>query len=809
MRYVGDGFAVDAAAFVVERDGAPVELEPQAMDLLLYMVARPGDLLTKAELLDNVWGDQFVGDAALATRIKQVRAALGDDGRAQRVIATVHGRGYRFVAPLTVDGQSAPAPASPEAGPARSDDRLHNVPPARTELIGRGELIDEVGAALQRSRLVTLVGLGGAGKTSLAQEVGRRRAVAFRDGLWFVDLIPAKSAADIDRAVARAIGIQVGPTTSRADLLQLLVDREMCVVIDNCEHVLEAAAAFCGELLDLAPDVRVLATSREPLRVRGERRVPVGSLPLASDTGSALDLLDAVAERAGVSIPDRDQLAAVELCTRVDGLPLAIELVGARLGALTVPEVLDRLDRLADPDAEGAGRQASIGVILADTLQGLATDVVRLLAVTARVEGLFSADDVERLARHAAIDDPLAALATLVDHSVLAQVETPDGRRLRALEMVRQHVATNDPDPSATGRAHAEWCLEMLGDSFRPQFYDLEQANWVAERFRDLTAAHDHFVSEGELDAAARIVAATGLAMHLDDGSRAAEMLVHLDARTADVDDAHLLGRLGCAGVMMAMAAREPRAMFDQGLAAVEAADRTDDDSLRALARIMRSWAGVVVDIDGALTDLDEAIDLADAAGDDQTSLMATGYKVFHLAVALRFDEAVAIAEAAITRDLGRTSYPRRVVSTGLISLLLVDDPRRVLEIDSAVRGGAGLATFWGTSIVRASAHATLGELVVVTDMLHDLETRLGRAGISPLPDVLLVPAAVALHLGDDARASRYLGAVRAADRPTQSLMVSTAYRVLRRYIAPSAGIDEPTEAVWHEARDWIASLVS
>jgi predicted ATPase/DNA-binding winged helix-turn-helix (wHTH) protein len=807
MRYVGDGFTVDSAAFTVERDGHPVDLEPQAMDLLLYMIARPDELLTKADLLDNVWGDQFVGDAALATRVKQVRAALGDDGRAQRIIQTVHGRGYKFVGLL----DAAAVPGGDEGAPVASDvadgvDERHNIPSPRTAMVGRVELVAEVTDAVASDRLVTLVGLGGAGKTTIAQAAGRALVDHFDRGVWFVDLIPVRDDLGLVRAVADGLGHRLGPDSTLDDLVAWLSRQAICIVLDNCEHVVDAAAAFCTAVLDRAPDVHLLATSREPLRLIGERRISVGPLPLGGGEGSALELLERVAQRAGASIAESERADANQLCVRVDGLPLAIELVGARLATFALADIVERLDQLGVGGGERrADRHASLGVVLAETLAGLTDDAIRFLTLLARVTGSFDLDDVEGLA--AALGLPLGfdTLADLVDRSLVVVV-SQHPRRFGVLEMVRQHVGAHDPDPDATGTAHAEWCRAMLGDRVATHFHDLGHASRVAGRFQDLVDAQAHLGSIGRGDDGARIVAATGLAMHLDDGGRAAVMLELMERHTRSVDDATLRCRLHCSGVMAAMAARDHQAMYQHGVDAVAAVESIDDPTLEALALVMRSWAGVVLDVDAALLDLDEAVRLAESVDDLDTAMMATGYKVLNLAMALRFEEAVEIGEAALARDLGRGSYPRRVVATGLISCLLIDDPRRALDLDERLREGAGTALFWGTAIVRAACYARLGALEEMLERVIGLEERLDRAGISPLPDILIVPATLALTRGDAERAGRYLGAIRAADAPTQSLMVSTAYRVLRSHIdtPPVEQIPGSTAAIWAEARAWL-----
>ena len=802
MRYVGDGFAVDSAAFTVERDGEAVDLEPQAMDLLLYMLARPGDLLTKAELLDSVWGDQFVGDAALATRVKQVRAALGDDGRAQRVIQTIHGRGYKFVGELESDAGGI------EVG-APGVELSHNIPVLRTELIGRDELVAEVIDAVSTDRLVTLVGLGGAGKTTVAQAAGHELAERFADGAWFVDLIPVRDGAGLVRAVADGVGYRAGPETTQADVIAWLNRRHVCLVLDNCEHLVDEAAAFCNAVLDGSPSTTVLATSREPLRLVGERRVSVGPLPLRTTEGGALELLEAVARRAGASLGEADRADALELCARVDGLPLAIELVGARLTTFSLADLVDRLDRLG---VGGGGdrrsdRHASLDVVLTETLAALDRGSLELLTVLSRLVGGFDVDDVEAIADHAEISGALDRLSQLVDRSLIVVREVAP-RRFGVLEMVRQHVGARDPKPDQTSTIHAAWCRSLVGDSISQHFHDLAHADLVSRRYQDLVDARNHLVSIGRIGEAADIVAATGLAMHLDDGSRASEMLRLIGDHAAMVDEPALEARLHCSGVMAAMAAREHQAMFQHGVDAVVAAEPAQDPALLALSLVMRTWAGVVLDVEGALRDLDDAVRLAESVGDLDTAMMATGYKALSLAMALRFDEAVEIAEAALVRDVGRSSYPRRVVATALISCLMVEDPQRAIDLDERVRAGAGLASFWGTTIVRAACQAQLGQLVQLEETLATLEARLDRAGISPLPDILVVPAALALAQDDLPRASRYLGAVRASETPTQSLMVSTAYRALRTHVdpVPSEQIESSTAEIWAEARAWLGT---
>ncbi len=780
------------------------------------MLERPRQLLTKAELLDGVWGDQFVTESALTTRVKQIRQALGDDGRAQRVIQTVHGRGYRFVAEVTVeaDAEDEPVGLTEEEGSPREQAsalevaKQHNIPPSRTEVVGRAALVASGVEAIEQARLVSMIGLGGVGKTTLAQEVGRRAAQELEHGAWFVDLVPVRDADGIDLAVANAIGATIGSDGGRAELLERVAGRDLLLIIDNCEHIVDDVAQFCSDVLDSTSGPRLLATSRIPLRISGERRLPVPPLSVSDADGSAVDLLDAVGRRYGVAIPPENRIAAISLCLRLDGLPLAIELMGAKLPTMSVPEILDRVDRLiaADSRERRPDRHASLETILSDTFANLGAEERRLLSTLALVQGPFTVDDVESIGDQLDLGDAMASFEALLEQSLLVVMsETP--RRYTLLEMIRQHAKATDPAPSDTAIVHAEWLLNHIGRTLDRHYHDIYDAQWVTHHLSDLLSAEQRLREDERINDAGWLLASTGLAMHLDDGARAARVLDRMQPYFESVDDPALSSRLHCSGVMAAMASRRSSAMYQHGLQAVAQADKTDDEALQAFARVMRSWAGVVIDVDAAIEDLDTAIDLARRAGDAGTEMMAAGYKIYHLAMALRFDEAVELGFSVFDPSFSGAHYPFRVVSLGLICCLVVEDPGKALEIDSQGRTEFPMRTMWGSEIMRASIHAGLDRPGETLEAVESIEAHLEHSGISPLPDILLVPAVLANARGDAGRASRYLGALRGADKPTQSLMVSTAYRALRCHVEPDTDGVAATEAIWDEAVNWMQEL--
>ncbi len=304
-------------------DDVPVPIGTKALDILAALVEAEGRLVTKDELMDRVWPGIVVEEHNIHVHISALRKALGKDAG---WILTVSRLGYRFVGPVTIA-----EPAALALAPARPLNRL----------IGREDDAAAIQAALDHARLVTLAGPGGIGKTRLALEIARTLGDRYRDGAVFVDLSVLGDASLVANQVAAALGIELQGGTPAADLLaRRLKSRELLILLDNCEHVLEAAASLAEFILVEAPSVRLLATSREPLACLGEQvyLLPLLSVPSAA-VGSAVEALETSAVallvdrlQAGDSrfeLTDATAAAACKICRWLDGLPLAIEMVGA------------------------------------------------------------------------------------------------------------------------------------------------------------------------------------------------------------------------------------------------------------------------------------------------------------------------------------------------------------------------------------------------------------------------------------------------------------------------------------------------
>ncbi|HYQ36159.1 MAG TPA: LuxR family transcriptional regulator, partial [Mycobacterium sp.] len=322
----------------------------------------------------------------------------------------------------------------------------HNLPVQLTSFVGRGAQMTALEKLLVDNRLVTLTGAGGAGKTRLGVEIAARIGAEFGDGVWYVDLAPITHPGVVPVAVARALGLPDQPGRSTMDtLLRFVRDRQMLVVLDNCEHLLDASAELVVALLGAAPGLTLLATSREPIGVAGEVSWRVPSLSLADE---AVELFVDRARRARPDFAvDNDNAAAVgEICRRLDGMPLAIELAAARVRALSLAEILDGLHdrfRLLTGGARTAVRRQQTLHASVDWSHALLTEPERVLFRRLAVFlGGFDLDAAQAVAGRRDVEryQVLDLLTLLVDKSLVVAENTGGRTRYRLLETVRQYA---------------------------------------------------------------------------------------------------------------------------------------------------------------------------------------------------------------------------------------------------------------------------------------------------------------------------------------------------------------------------------
>lgn len=348
------GWEVDLGKRELRAHGQTVPVGSRAFEIIETLVAAGGELVTKDDLMRRVWPGLVVEDNTVQVHISAIRKALGAD---RDMLKTISGRGYRLLGDWTIRRDVLPSrPDLPEPVRTAAHPFLTNVPVAASALVGRETAIQELRGLLSAHRVVTLTGPGGIGKTVLASEVARRLFPSFGGDVMFIELVSLLDPDLVPSAVAQVLNLQLHGDEMSPELVGRAVgDRKALLVLDNCEHVIDAAALMAETLVHLCPNVSVLATSRELLRIEGEFAYAVPALEVpASDMDASGDVLAHSAVQLFVArtrslradfLPEGDRLAAVAaICRQLDGIPLAIEFAAARAATLGIQQVAGRLD---------------------------------------------------------------------------------------------------------------------------------------------------------------------------------------------------------------------------------------------------------------------------------------------------------------------------------------------------------------------------------------------------------------------------------------------------------------------------------
>jgi predicted ATPase/class 3 adenylate cyclase len=382
------------------------------------------------------------------------------------------------------------------------------LPSPPTTFVGRAGEIEVVGSLLSERRLVTLTGLGGCGKTRLAIETAARLAGRFTDGARFADLAAVTDDSRVVDAVVHAVGLADDPTGAEplARLASYLADRALICVLDNCEHLLDACAELCGAIVARPGSSRLLATSREPLGVVGEQLYLVD--PLDASTDALRLFADRATEvRAEFAVDDANRDVITQICLRLDGSPLAIELAAARVAHLSPAQILDRIDDRFGLLTGGRGRPQRHQTLAAtldwshDLLEGRDQMVLRRLAVFPASFSLEAAEAV------AGVGDIVEPLGSLVAKSLVQVVDDADRLRYRLLETVRLYAETKlvtagEAEPCRV--RHCDWVLDWLGSVPLEERW-LGDGDLLTEEQSNIRAALEWCASEGQTDSLARI----------------------------------------------------------------------------------------------------------------------------------------------------------------------------------------------------------------------------------------------------------------------------------------------------------------
>jgi DNA-binding winged helix-turn-helix (wHTH) protein len=331
-------------------DGKPLRLGSRALDILVTLVESAGETIRKDLLIARTWPDTVVDEGALRVHVAALRKALGDGQAGKRYIANNPGRGYSFVAPVMRE-QRQPTTAPTNGAAVRG-----NLPALLTRIVGRDDIIAALAAHLAQRRFLTIVGPGGIGKTTVAIAVGESVSASFDDGVWFVGLASLPDPDLVASALSTVLGISLPGANPISGLAGWLREKRALIVLDSCEHVIGAVAAIAEAILKAAARVSILATSREPLRAEGEwlHRLTSLELPPRSDNltpegalqYSAVQLFNERAQAItdGFALDGDDIAPVIEICHRLDGMPLALELAAARVDVFGVKGLAARLD---------------------------------------------------------------------------------------------------------------------------------------------------------------------------------------------------------------------------------------------------------------------------------------------------------------------------------------------------------------------------------------------------------------------------------------------------------------------------------
>jgi len=514
-------FRLDGKAGVLTHDGVATPLGARGVSVLAALVGRAGEYLERSVILEAAWPGIVVEEANLTVQISAIRRVLARVAGGERWIETLTRRGYRFVGPV-VEVNGNPWPPAPP-GRERS-----NLPQLLKSFIGRERELTEIKKLLPGTRSLTLTGTGGIGKTRLALQAAAELRNAYRDGVWFVDLAPLVDPELVPNALAQVLGVKesVGQPLVKtlSDHLRLL---ELLVVLDNCEHVLDACARLAETLLRESAGVTVVATSREPLRIGAERTYPLGTLPLPDPQADARSIAEsdsvrlfvdrARQHRPGFDLQDQRARAVAEICVRLDGIPLALELAAARVAVLPVEQIVRLLDQrfrlLASGSRSDLPRHQTLHALL-DWSYELLDEAERQFFARLSVfaDGwTLAAAEVVGAGDVITQDDAVYLLIALVEKSLV--VADDDGDRYRMLETVREYAREKlamTGGANAVRERHCQFFL-ALAENAEPNLAGPEQASWL-QRLEDehdnLRSALEYCVAAPGSDAGLRLCSA-------------------------------------------------------------------------------------------------------------------------------------------------------------------------------------------------------------------------------------------------------------------------------------------------------------
>jgi predicted ATPase/DNA-binding winged helix-turn-helix (wHTH) protein len=471
-------FSLVAAERQLKKGDEPVQLGGRALDTLIALVERAGEVVSQKELLSRVWPGVTVEEANLRGHIASLRRALGDGREGARYIVTVPGRGYSFVAPVT---RSAPQPSPSKQ--AVVSDRPQRLPPKLNRMIGRDDIIRALSGQLMMYRFVSIVGAAGIGKTTVAISVAHTLLEGFNGAVFFVDLATLTDAGLVPTAVARALGFMVQTHDPLRSLPAFIGEKKILLVLDNCEHLIQSAAAVAERVVGETPQAHVLTTSREALRVEGEHvhllyalDCPPDDTDLTAAEALAYPAVQLFMERAAASghdavLNDIDAPIVATICRRLDGIALAIELAASRVGSLGIDGVAqllgNRFGLIWHGRRTALPRHQTLNAMLDWSYNLLSPHERAVLDRLSVFVGEFTLEAARSVASDAETDDGIVidGIASLLTKSLISTTASHGSTYYRLLETTRtfaQAKLAERGEANRVARRHAKFFSEFL-----------------------------------------------------------------------------------------------------------------------------------------------------------------------------------------------------------------------------------------------------------------------------------------------------------------------------------------------------------
>jgi predicted ATPase/DNA-binding winged helix-turn-helix (wHTH) protein len=461
----------------LERDGVAVPLGGRALDILVALAERPGQVVSKGELCQIVWPDMIVEEGSLRFHIVSLRKALGENAQDSRYLTTVAGRGYCFTG-VTFADETASSSISGATAP-----EMPRLPPHLRRIVGMTQIVADAASELMIHRFLSLVGPAGIGKTTLAIQLGHDLQDVFLDGVAFVDLGGVSAPLLLPNVIASATGRVLSAEHALANLIASFRGRQMLLIFDSCEHLIDSIADLAEKLFRDLPDLSILTTSRESLRVEGEhvyRLFPLGYPPvgmrLSAKTALTFPAVELFVERiqasqVGFQLEDEDAPLVAQICRKLDGIPLALELAAGRVPAYGIKQTSALLDghlRLLWQGRRTAPPRLQTLRAALDWSHDLLS--IPEQAVLRRISGFVGSFTLGAATAVASCDDVnkdmvLQILANLVAKSLLVMEDGVWGARYRLLDTTRIYALTKllaSAEAAAVIRRTAAFCPDPL-----------------------------------------------------------------------------------------------------------------------------------------------------------------------------------------------------------------------------------------------------------------------------------------------------------------------------------------------------------